>query len=370
MRKQALTASTLAVALAVVLLAPAPSLAKKSPQEKWEEVKQELRQRIVYPPPPDTPRIRWVDLIRGNGDIRPPRKKSIWKRLAGAPEEGERDFWSPLGIAVDSRGRIYVADTKQNMVFVLDKQQGKVHEFWGQGAYLLQKPAYVDIDADDRAYVSDSQGGKVVQFEPDGTPVKVYGVGKLGKPLGVAVDGKRRRLYVADAEKNRVAVFGTESGELIESIGTQGTGPGEFNTPYTVAVDKRGFLYVVDYFNYRVQVFNRRGQFVFTFGTRGEAPGQFFRPKGIAVDSKGHIYVADTMFANIQIFDQQGRPLMFFGGHGTIPGSFTLLTDIFIDDQDRIYTTERYVVRVQVFQYLDQPESVQEGEEVAQSNGN
>jgi DNA-binding beta-propeller fold protein YncE len=210
----------------------------------------------------------------------------------------------------------------------------------------------------------------VVQFEPDGTPAKVYGVGELVQPLGVAVDGKRRRLYVADADKNRVAVFDTESGELIQSIGQQGTGPAEFNTPMTLTVDRRGFLYVVDYFNYRVQVFNRRGKFVLTFGTRGEAPGQFFRPKGIAVDSKGHIYVADTMFANIQIFDQQGRPLMFFGGHGDMPGFFTLLTDIFIDGQDRIYTTERGVNRVQVFQYLDQPESVPEGEEVAQSNGN
>jgi DNA-binding beta-propeller fold protein YncE len=271
---------------------------------------------------------------------------------------------------VDSRGRIYVADTKQQMVFVLDAQQKKVHGFSGEGPSLLLKPAYVDVDGEDRAYVSDSGGGKVVQFEPDGTAAKVYGLGKLAKPLGVAVDGKRRRLYVADAKKNQVAVFDTESGELIQSIGTQGTEPGQFNMPYTITVDKRGFLYVVDYFNYRVQVFNRRGRFVFTFGTRGEAPGQFFRPKGIAVDSKGHIYVADTMFANIQIFDQQGEPLMFFGGHGGMPGSFMLLTDISIDKQDRIYTTERGTVRVQVFQYIDQPESVQEGEEVAQSNGN
>jgi DNA-binding beta-propeller fold protein YncE len=375
MSKQAQTAVSIAAGLAVVFVALAPPLEAKSgsqaQNQKWEEKKEDYRQKLVWPGPPDLPRIRWVNMIRSAKDILPPKKQSIWKRLAGAPDEAESDFNNVAGIAVDSRGRIYLPAPRQNRVFVLDEQKKEVLEFTGKGWSHLNNPAYIDIDHEDRAYVSDSRGGKVVRFEPDGTPAKVYGQGKLGKPLGVAVDGKRRRLYVADGQKHHVAVFDTESGELIRTIGEHGaTEPGKFNVPIAVAVDRRGYLYVIDYYNYRIQVFSRRGKFVFAFGQNGTSPGRFARPKGIAVDSQGHIYVADTMFGNIQIFDQKGQPLMFFGGHGTNPGHFVLLEGLFIDSQDRIYTTERYLVRVQVFQYVRQPDAEEEAKEVAQTNGN
>jgi ATP-dependent Lon protease len=82
--------------------------------------------------------------------------------------------------------------------------------------------------------------------------------------------------------------------------------------------------------NCRVQVFAASGQFQCAIGSPGDGPGSFNRPKGVAVDRLGHIYVVDALFDNVQIFDDQSRLLLNWGEAGSAPGQFWLPNGIAI----------------------------------------
>jgi streptogramin lyase len=73
-------------------------------------------------------------------------------------------------------------------------------------------------------------------------------------------------------------------------------------SPYGVAVDSSGNIYVADSFNDRIQKFDSVGNFITKWGSGGEEEGQFFGAYGVAVDSSGNVYVADTGNDRIQKF--------------------------------------------------------------------
>lgn len=319
-------------------------------------------EELVWPLPPATPRVRWVAQIADFSDVRGRvQKKRSWvDRIAGDRrlDEPVVRLQRPYGIAVDSQGRIYVADGYLRAVFLFDLAQHRIETRGGAGRANLALPVGVALDAQDRLFVSDSFKHSITCFAPDGKVLTQFGNDELERPSGIAIDRKRQRLYVADAKAHRIAVFHTETFAFERYIGspsTPGVGePGRFAAPTNVAVDPQGNLYVADTWNHRVQVLDRRGRFLRAFGTHGTAPGSFVRPKGIAVDSQGHVYVADAEFNNFQIFTSEGQPLLAVGRLGADRGEFTLIAGLFIDAQDRVYTTEQEGGRVQIFQYLPQ----------------
>jgi len=81
---------------------------------------------------------------------------------------------------------------------------------------------------------------------------------------------------------HRISVL-NRKGEIIKRTGSRGNGPGEFNFPTFIWIDKLGNAYVVDSMNFRIQIFNKNGEFVSAFGEIGDATGYFARPKGIAI---------------------------------------------------------------------------------------
>ena len=89
---------------------------------------------------------------------------------------------------------------------------------------------------------------------------------------------------------------------LLRTIGRNGTGPGEFNDPWGIALDGAGHLVVVDQFNHRVQVLNYAdGSHVRTIGSSGRSDGELLYPQGVTIDSDGHIIVCDTNNSRIQV---------------------------------------------------------------------
>jgi DNA-binding beta-propeller fold protein YncE len=85
-----------------------------------------------------------------------------------------------------------------------------------------------------------------------------------------------------------------------------GTGIGEFSYPWGVAVDSSGLVYVADYGNNRIQVFDDEGRAKHAWGSEGSKPGQFHYPRNVSVDPLGRICVADGPNYRIQIFRSTG----------------------------------------------------------------
>jgi len=320
---------------------------------------------LVWPGPPETPRVRFVAAITGETDISGPVKLSWVDRLAGRKPATDRLLLSkPYGVTADQAGRVYVADGALHAVVVFDRDEKSTSVWRGNGQFPLSLPMGLALDGQQRLFVSDAFRGQVLVFDPDGRPVAGFGQGTLGRPGGLAIDRARNRLYVADAKLNLVFAYDISTLALERTIGIEWTGKparmtdGMLSGPTNVAVDEQGSVYVVDTMNCRIQVFDADGAFLRGLGSQGTQPGRFVRPKGIAIDSQGHVYVVDSAFNNFQILTPDGEPLMFVGGPGNQAGQFLLPTGMFIDSRDRLYVTEQRVNggRLQIFQYLADPE--------------
>jgi DNA-binding beta-propeller fold protein YncE len=300
----------------------------------------------IWPPPPETPRIKWLTQWSDSQDIKKVNPLDVLIREAVLYV-----LFRPNGVIADSAGSVYVADSQLHKIFVFDLEK-KIMRFLGEKT--LNTPISLAIDNKRGIiFVSDSGNDKVYCFDKNSGRVvmSLKTNAKFNKPSGVAYDEKREKLYVSDTKNHVIRTFDKEGNPLI-TIGKKGRDDGEFNSPTYLALDGNGRLYVVDTLNGRIQIFDAEGRFVRKFGRMGDTPGSFSRPAGISIDSEGHVYVVDSAFSNFQIFNEDGKLLLWIGKAGIGAGEFSLPTGMYIDGQDRIYVTDTFNRRVQVFQYL------------------
>ena len=222
----------------------------------------------------------------------------------------------------------------------------------GNGPGQFHDPTGIAV-AGDEAFVSDARNGRIQVFGHDGVFRREFG--KLGRPMNLSIFGDT--LYVADYWTDRVEVFGLDGTHRV-TIGRSGAGPGEFDAPGGVAIGKDGDLFVVDFYNQRVQHLDADGGFVGQVGeTRrtGIAAGSFNYPTDVAVGPDGTLYVADGYNDRIQAFDADGRFLHKWGGplavniHGPFNGWFATVTGIVVDAQGNVFAADFYNDRVQKF---------------------
>jgi tripartite motif-containing protein 71 len=105
-------------------------------------------------------------------------------------------------------------------------------------------------------------------------------------------------VYVADTDNYRVEKFNS-NGAYLTQWGTYGSGPGQFQESFGIAVDSGNNIYMTDQGNNRVEKFNSNGAYLTQWGTLGSGKGQFNDPLGIALDSsRNYIYVVDYYYNN------------------------------------------------------------------------
>jgi sugar lactone lactonase YvrE len=332
--------------------------------------------RIVWPNPPAITRIRYVNYWSGEKFVEKKfeKKKSSWMERLSGVATGEtvdtRPRWQlvvPNGIAVDSKGLAYIADSKVRAIFIVNTDTGAYQMIKnGSGAHF-QWLTGLAIDESDRLFASDSGLHHVLILDPNHKVESLITEG-LYDPGGLAIDNENRLLYVSDAEQDLVLVYDADPPyKLLRKIGKPGTKhtstePGEFAKPTGVAVDQEGNLYVADTWNNRVEVFDADGEFIRSFGKPGDGPGYFARPKGIAIDSDNHVWVADAVQNRVQVFTPEGQLLIWMGGFGMLPGQFQSLVNLTIDKNNRVYTTEQLAGRMQIFQYTNNAQAKAEKE--------
>jgi len=332
--------------------------------------------KIVWPNPPAITRIRYMNYFSGEKFVPPDKqgkKKASWmERVSGiatgeAPSVNKQRFQLvvPYGVAVDSKGRVYVSDSKVRAIFIVDMETGKFDMIKNGSDARFQWITGLAVDDSDRLFVSDPGMRRVLVFDPEHKVEGTIAQG-LRDPGGIAIDNENRFVYVADAELDQVLVYDADPPyKFLRAIGTpdtqhKSTAPGDFAKPTNVAVDEDGNLYVSDTWNDRIEEFDADGNFIRTFGKAGDGPGYFARPKGIAIDSDGHVWVADGSQDRVQVFTPEGRLLIWMGGHGLYPGQFQSLVGIAIDKNNRVFTTEQFPGRLQMFRYFTNAEAVAE----------
>ncbi len=231
-------------------------------------------------------------------------------RTANTLEKDLQDRYSPgndvLGVAVDPAGNVIVSHAQH--ISVRSANLAIRQPPWATTLQLYDAVA----DRFGSLYASIRGSNLIAKVGPDGKEIARWGAsgsgpGQFAEPIGLAVDGQDH-LYVADAGNDRIQKLSVNGGRPLAQFGKQGNGPGEFNNPTAVAVDAQGYIYVADTGNNRIQKLAPDGKFVQQWGavdsvarpTAGNGAGQFSSPYGLAIDAKGNLYVADSENDRIQ----------------------------------------------------------------------
>ena len=224
----------------------------------------------------------------------------------------------PWGIAVTPNGQTFIADCSTHQIHVFDEERKHIRSFGQHGSEngQLNSPTGIAVDDDGLVYVCNGNNSRIEVFGTDGTFVKQFGVGHLSYPWGVTVNNKQ--VYVADSGSNRISVFNL-GGHLIRTIGSRGSGPGQFNWPTAVAISPDGDMYITDNNNHRVQVFSPDGVFQREFGK-----GQLNSPRDILITADGQVLLADTCNNRVIIFNTTGQLIHSFVQVGPDPSGLAI----------------------------------------------
>jgi phage tail-like protein len=244
-------------------------------------------------------------------------------------------------------------------------------------------PAGIVVAADGSIYFSDPAGHRILRIDGcDGELDSVRCLGgqggaptQLHTPRGLLIPGHRPQLFVADSGNHRLQVFDPASGQIADSWGQPsvagspqpGAATGRFDTPWALAGDDDGNVYVVDYGAERAQKFNRAGDVIPAFWNNLQASG-LRRPVDIAAATAGgtttlYIVAQDAM-AQWQVFicDAAGRPALDAGGRPITFGAGQLLAPMGIAaDAEAVYVGDNNRRRVLVFKRDDFKQGGQDG---------
>ena len=362
----------LLVLLSLGLAAPLSVFGGKKKKDEPQKAPVIDYSNIVWPNPPAIARIRYQAFYAAEklSQVDTPKtKKDSWMdRLAGTQPQADsgKVLWQlaePYGIAIDSKGNLYVADQKVGAIFIFNTETRQVELIKNKTHGHFVRIIGLAMDDNDRLFVSDPGLSHILVFNAKHEAEDAITEG-LVRPGAMAIDTENRLLYVSDVDQDQVLVYDADTLKLKRKMGTGGqkhalTSPGDFARPGGLAIDSDGNLYVADTLNDRIEIFDGDGKFIRTFGKAGDGPGYFARPKGVAIDSDGHIWVADGMQDRVQVFNQEAQLLISFGGHGLLPGMFQGIVDIMIDKQNRVFTSEIFPGRVQQFRYVSDAEAEQ-----------
>ena len=230
---------------------------------------------------------------------------------------------SPWGVAVSNSRNIYIADTQNHRIRKIDTN-GKITTIAGS-AEIGYDPIKIIVDSSENLYVSNYNTNIVRKITSTGIITTIAGTGtagysgdgglatnaKLNNPWGIAVDSAGN-IYIADTQNHRIRKITSSTGIIttIAGTGTSGfsgdEGPAtnaNISTPWGVALDSAGNVYITDTGNQRIRMINTQG-IITTIagngnsgysGNEGAISSSVLNSSlGIAIDSLGNIYIIDS----------------------------------------------------------------------------
>uniref|UniRef100_A0A1X7SUT7 B box-type domain-containing protein n=1 Tax=Amphimedon queenslandica TaxID=400682 RepID=A0A1X7SUT7_AMPQE len=253
----------------------------------------------------------------------------------------------PWGVAVTDDNHVIVAEFWGHCVTILDREGKKVKSLGGEGGrgnVKFSDPHSVAITPDKFILVSDNH--RIQKISMDGN--LIASVGKEGSeplqfkyPSGIAISPITGQVYIADRGNHRIQVLNPDL-TFSHSFGSEGSANGQFQSPYDIAIDSQGLVYVVDTYNHRIQKFSPDGKFVGQFGTKGSGPGQLSYPVGITIDTAatGLVYVSEHGDHCISVFTSDGVFVRKFGSEGSNIDQFSTLCGLAFDKDGFLYVCD------------------------------
>lgn len=276
------------------------------------------------------------------------------------------------GVAIDSHGDVLVfhradhpwlaaADTvliTQPTLLRLDPNTGVILSSFGASQYIV--PHGLRIDAVDHLWVTDVGTHQVFELSHEGQLLRSFGT--AGQPgadathfnqptdVAVAADGG---FYVSDGYGNSRVVQFAKDGSFVRAWGSLGTGPGQFDTPHSIALDQKGRVYVADRGNSRIQRFDKNGAFIDQWQS-----AELGRPWAISIAHDGSVFVVDGGDQNpvppdrshLLRLDQSGKLLDKWSSFGNYDGQLYWGHAVAVSESNEVFVGDvHYGMRVQKF---------------------
>ncbi len=269
----------------------------------------------------------------------------------GSLGTGDGQFDELRAVFVDESGNIYTSERSTG--------NGRIQRFTPNGAFSARTTNnslsgfQLRIDESGNLVVADDITNEVRAFNTSGLSEitnAVFPISTSGSfSIGLAQDPDTNNYYVSDLTDDVIRVF-DESGSLINSFGSTGSGNGQLEQPSRIDIfdDK---IYISDAGNDRVAVFDLDGNFIQNFGSLGTGDNQFDALTEVNVDEFGNIYVMDRLNHSVKIYDSDFNFLHKFGSDGSADGQFLTAVSVFADSTGRIIVGDNQRDDVQVFNF-------------------
>lgn len=247
-------------------------------------------------------------------------------------------------VACDSRDRVFVGSRSEHPLVIFDRD-GSFLASWGEG--LLGGAHGLYIDDEDNVYCTVHRDHCVYKFDRHGTLVMTLGsphkaAERAGHPFNGPTDlaiASTGELFVSDGYGNARVHKLSPDGELLLSWGERGNGPGQFDVPHSVRVDKYDRVWVCDRQNRRIQIFDTDGNYLIEWAGLALPTTVWFDPNDDVV------YIAE-MERRVSIRTLDGRLITKWGGLGESdkPGEFVGGPHgIWADSHGDLYVSEALV---------------------------
>ena len=232
------------------------------------------------------------------------------------------------GVATSQNGTIFVSDHVNHKIHVFSKERKHMRVFGqqGSGEGQLNSPLGLAVDSEGLVYLANHSNQCIEVLREDGTFVRQIGAGQLNHPLNVTLNN--HLVYIADTWNNRISIY-TMQGQLVRHIGGYGSGPGQFNYPSPVTFSPDGDMYVADFGSHRIQVLDANGQFKREFGK-----GELSSPRDLVITADGDVLVADQGNYRVAVFDSCGNLVHNFKVNNPLGLAIDSDGDILVTDSD------------------------------------
>ncbi|KAF0286965.1 Tripartite motif-containing protein 2 [Amphibalanus amphitrite] len=226
-------------------------------------------------------------------------------RCVGARGDGDDQLCQPVGVAVASDGSVYVTDTGNSRVKVLDRELRVTQHILGSG--LEERGATgIAVTETGSLVLVNWRSRQLTEVMPDGRLVSQFSHDALQAPIDVAVS-RAGELLVADNGLDQVLVF-SRDGQLLRTVGERGQRPGQFRLLSAVCVAPDGCLVAADS---RIQVFSEQGQLLREMIAEPSVRGYY---GGVTCDLLGNVLATRTEKSRhyVQVFSLDTGKLQFW----------------------------------------------------------
>ncbi|OGR07583.1 MAG: hypothetical protein A2511_09240 [Deltaproteobacteria bacterium RIFOXYD12_FULL_50_9] len=257
----------------------------------------------------------------------------------GSFGDGRAQFTTITGLAADNKGNVYAADRKRGLVQAFALEIGQPYPDWRRPppptsvrwlrsiVTVAEKTAW--DDKENTLYAIDRETKNILLFKDGET------VGTLTVPAStinaLAVDATGS-LWAVDSNNKRLLKLDRQ-GKILLTVGSSGSGAGNFSKPTDIAISSDGLIYVTDRGNRRVQTFNAEGVFMNAFST-GKDGLPLDSPIAISVSPDNTVYVLDKGSKLITAFSASGQVLLAFGGKEKEPENLDDPVDLYANGQE------------------------------------